>query len=364
MLFYLKDSLIVDDSNSLDLNIYRAIRNLATAAESGKHLLLGDYNIISKAKDIFREDKIIGPLFNKLLNNFYINVVPQFITYYIEIVKDNPQERDDNGKKIVQVKYDVFLDDISLMPTNLIGEDLNDCLFYRHILKCYTEKQQISSIFNFQDIYGGGVRTCDVIKQDIKNKHFSICILDTDKKYPSYKCKSDSTYGKCKRFINKYPFLCLLPLNVQEIENIIPLNYIDTFDVWKTEKCKYNKRFFDYLKNDAENILPFFDFKKGIKKNGEYMIDVKYQNFAERCFNINSELKSNYNNYQEYIDDINEEDTIYPGLINGILSKTLDYIRTTNCDLPILLEYQKIEWIKISISMLNWGISRSSESLN
>ena len=88
MLYYLTDSLIVDITDSLYQQIYRTIRTLGEAAESSTHLLYGDIGILEKAKEWFASDPILSPLFNKLVENFSINIIPEFITYYIEVVKE------------------------------------------------------------------------------------------------------------------------------------------------------------------------------------------------------------------------------------------------------------------------------------
>ena len=58
----------------------------------------------------------------------------------------------------------------------------------------------------------------------------------------------------CKILVESPDILCLDE----------PTNFIDMLNIWNTDACRQNKEYFDYLKNDAERILPFFDFKKGI----------------------------------------------------------------------------------------------------
>lgn len=55
-------------------------------------------------------------------------------------------------------------------------------------------------------------------------------------------------------------FLEILP--VHEVENLVPLNYIDKLD-WN-ENNRYKKAGLDYLRDNAhtESIIKYFDFKK------------------------------------------------------------------------------------------------------
>lgn len=72
-----------------------------------------------------------------------------------------------------------------------------------------------------------------------------------------------------QRIRKKITIYKFLPIDVHEIENLIPTNFIDMLNIWNTDACRQNKEYFDYLKNDAERILPFFDFKKGIRKTND-----------------------------------------------------------------------------------------------
>lgn len=60
MLFYLTDSLIVEENNPLYKGIYKAVHNLATQVVDGNHLLTASYAAIKHFRNIFRADPIIG----------------------------------------------------------------------------------------------------------------------------------------------------------------------------------------------------------------------------------------------------------------------------------------------------------------
>ena len=127
MLFYLTDSLIVDKDSVDYPSIYNAVRNLASAAFNSYHMLLGDENIVNRLKTWFAEDPVFRPLFDYIANQ-YVFGIPSFINYYVEVVKENPQNiREDCGRCIAQMCYSDFRETKNVQSTFLIGEDNNDC---------------------------------------------------------------------------------------------------------------------------------------------------------------------------------------------------------------------------------------------
>ena len=364
MLYYLTDSLIVDITDSLYQQIYRTIRTLGEAAESSTHLLYGDIGILEKAKEWFGSDPILSPLFNKLVENFSINIIPEFITYYIEVVKDTPVDnRTEGGVTIAQMKYTDLMTAQNVIKADLISEDINDCCFYKYILGWYMKENNIIANVQLDDKHGGGGRTEAVIRGELRKKHVSICIIDTDKKHTSFLPDNNSTYGKCKGLGKRSPFYKFLPIDVHEIENLIPTNFIDMLNIWNTDACRQNKEYFDYLKNDAERILPFFDFKKGIRKTNDLKNDIAYYNYAKHCYNQNPRYYEINPDFNSYYEEKNDNEVIYVGLINGLLAKVLALLKESGYIEPILYHYQLSNWNMISQHMLNWGIARNNESL-
>ena len=77
----------------------------------------------------------------------------------------------------------------------------------------------------------------------------------------------------CQRLDNKKSGYRCLIINVHEIENILPLNYIDNLiskdKRYKWDMCQLFKRHFDYLSRSerSEDILPYFDYNNSSLKN-------------------------------------------------------------------------------------------------
>lgn len=60
MLFYLTDSLIVEENNPLYKGIYKAVHNLATQVVDGNHLLTASYAAIKHFRNIFGQILLSG----------------------------------------------------------------------------------------------------------------------------------------------------------------------------------------------------------------------------------------------------------------------------------------------------------------
>jgi hypothetical protein len=187
-------------------------------------------------------------------------------------------------------------------------------------------------------------------------------------KHPNYTPDLNSTCSLCLPVGNGVPFYKFVPLHVHEIENIIPLNYIDTFDIWNSGNANdaRNKRAFDYLRVRANDILPFFDYKKGIHKSVELTTCTDYVNYAEMCFSTNPDKTTVYADFTTYLSSIQNNGIVYEQLLggSGILTRTLSLIESSTCPNPVLESFQEVEWISIGQNMLNWCVARNNEGLN
>ncbi len=365
MLFYLTDSLLVDKSSNDYLGILTAISNIAIAVYESKHSINGDIMILefmSKNGDLdFRSRMIL----NNVVQQYSILPIPQQITYYIEITKDiiEPSLRKVGNREVAQINYKEFLDTKSTQECCLIGEYYYDCKFFQIILSWYKRFFDISLSTKFEDIDGSGDDTSKKVKQFVgRNKRPTICIVDSDKKYPEQEIAKNSTCGKC---MNLYPnrfIYRFIALNVQETENLVPLSIVDNLP-WVGE-AKPHKESFDYLRNSPEylDILPFFDIKKGIQYHKSLFQDPKYLTYVKKCCSCNPNIPNG-----EELDDLlkhsSEKKVIYPSLLKDLLKDSLDYISRNKIETFDLLEFQKKEWNKIAQNMLNWGFCRNAENI-
>ena len=366
MLFYLTDSLLVDKSSSDYLGIITAISNIAIAVYESKHSINGDITIMdsmSKNEDLdFRSRMVL----NNVVQQYSIQPIPQQITYYIEVTNGvaEPSLRKVGNRKVAQISYNEFLDTKSTQECCLIGEYYYDCEFFQLILNWYKRLLGISLSTNLENIDGGGDDTLKKVKQFVgRNKRPTICIVDSDKKYPEQEIATNSTCGKC---MNLYPdrfIYRFIALNVQETENLVPLSVIDNLS-W-VGKAKPHKDSFDHLRNSPEcmDILPFFDIKKGIQYHKSLFQDSMYLTYVKKCCSCNPNIPDG-KEFDDLLKHSSEKDVIYPSLLKDLLKDSLEYISTNKIETFDLLEFQEKEWKNIAQNMLNWGFCRNAESVS
>lgn len=369
MLFYLDDSLIVDKGNQEYVPIQKSVHKLALQAVEANHLLLGDVKAILHFRDIFKEDVIVGPLFQMLASNMAIYTVPSSVTFYMEVIRGACNQRVEGNVTICQIEYTHFSTFEASGKTMVIGEDLNDVKIFEHILKWFINRTRSNLHYSLHPLGGSGRNIYRVVQNELDSQHITICIVDTDMKHPNYTPAADSTYSLCLPIGNGVPYYKFVPLNVHEIENIIPLNYIDAFDIWinGNPNDQRNKRAFDQLRAFANDLLPYFDYKKGIHKNTDLTTNPFYFAYAERCFSANHDKTTAFADFTTYLSSIGNNGIVYEQLLggSGILTRTVDLIESPSCpSAPVLEPFQETEWNAIGQNMLNWCIARNNEGLN
>ena len=370
MLFYLTDSLIVDNHDQRFKDICTAIYHLAVQSAEGNHVVIGDIDVISHYRNIFKNDYCVGPLFNKLYQNITFEVVPSFINYYVEVVLTNPSNRvDQDGRTVVQLEYSSLTPLEASNKTSLVCEFLSDAKFYDYILSWFINKLGVNVHYAFHKVDGGGTNTHLNIINELDSNHITLSILDTDCRYPNAPIDPNGTYGKCIG-IGVGNVLCeIMPLYVHEVENLIPMNFIDqVFTQWTNGDAEYarKKKAFDYLKKEAESILPYFDYKKGIRYNEDFRNIQELQTFAQKCYEQNDEKMAVQPNFSQFVSTLNDKEYIYTELIGGTgtIKMTISLIDSGNAPNPILYQFQEENWKKIGQEMINWCIAREPEAIH
>ena len=150
MLFYLTNSLIVDNNDHRYIDICTAIHHLAIQAAEGHHLVIGDIEVISHFRNIFENDFGVGPFFNKLYQNIAFEVIPSFINYYVEIVLNSPSINiEQDGRTVVQLEYSRLITLEASNKTSLVCEFLYDAKFYAYILSWFIKNLGVNVHYAF-----------------------------------------------------------------------------------------------------------------------------------------------------------------------------------------------------------------------
>lgn len=364
MFIHLDDSLLVEETDPRYGHVVRAVRNLAVAAFESKHILYGDYRIVVAMRKHFHYDHDVWAVFNQIYQAYSVMSCPKEITYYLRVVIEAGEDGvDENGKRYGQVAYTAFEDSKSTQECNLISEDFNDCKFYNHVLEHYKKWNSIKIPCRFNKVSGAGDRTVDnVVNCVYTNKQVTVCIVDTDKKYPEQELSVKSTCHKCQKVGKAIPTYKFVALDVQEIENLVPFNVTDHF-TWN-EDNRENKQAFDGLRNNAhsEYVLPYFDIKNGIVNDELLRIDASYRNYAMKCYYLHPTL-SQHGDFDAYVRTLADKAVVYPHLLKGLLKAYLEFLDNGQKFDVELMEYQQMEWDKIGNAMLNMGCTRNKEAI-
>lgn len=366
MYFYLDHSLIEYEDEAEFAKIKLAIKCLVQGYLEGKHLLSGDQDVLYHYRDIFSkgdDDTSLG--LAELCKKYYsIHSLLEDISFYVEVVKNvtTTLRNDEKGIQIKQMKYDYFNDSSKIQKTNLIVEDYDDAEFYNYICQCKLKNKT----YDFYPIDGGGIKTIKSIRQHaFKQKEITISIIDTDKRFAEEVSQKIEDFKKESAKIKQkdYTIFDYLIIEAHEIENLIPLDIINNLE-YKIGGQENNKKEFDLISKSklANDILQFFDLKKGIYKIKTICDNPDYKKYVKEIVSLKPDILTPYNNkfdiYYDHIDTVdgkkgtenNDKGKIFPGLRRDLLSESLKYISNNMESLlnPVLLDYQEKEWTRIS----------------
>lgn len=263
------DSSVVDkgDENTWDDETVVALENLATARREGKHIVMAKRETLNKIAQCSRLSEFSRKIYHKLYNEStqlysYLSAA----TKYIEIVNPcyEPQVLSDLGKQIIKVPPRFFYDSESVQKTILLGENLDDALFYETLAKVYLKWKERNVKIVCEHRGGGGHTTSNEYSniQQAKQR-FCLCIVDSDKIAPngnlgstasSLSNSDDPTCIRTQTFI----------LDCRESENLIPNSILSELPLTEREIPEALKIIESISKSEsAVEVRCFLDIKKG-----------------------------------------------------------------------------------------------------
>lgn len=158
----------------------------------------------------------------------------------------------------------------------LLGENLEDCVFFQHVAAYYRDKHGLKGLQeSFQNDPGGGNTIGNTLKERVqKDRRPILCIADSDRKYgrstayPQEPSKGE-TYKRAKDVSDELTKDQTLPphklfhLDVHEVENLIPISLLREFQAGCPQmEAGLDK--LEELKNlrNSEPVL-YYDLKNG-----------------------------------------------------------------------------------------------------
>lgn len=262
-------------------------------------------------------------------------------------------------------------------PTVLLGENLDDCEFYKLLALYYEKKHKIAGFWcHCETENGGGSTTYQAYTNTVSNNNkFCLCIVDSDMHYVGKQVAKGQTFNALNRADKKIKrqgngiFCSLLPLQVMEVENLIPYTLLE--QIFSSEPaCKDGliilKSMVDTFPQDESNPVLFYDFKNGLRvKDCAKCVHTDLANYWRKIFDlINDGIVTPYDSYDEEsfgaLGEKEQEACIKKGLQGkGILAKSISYI-VKNYSAPGHIESLPIDeylvtiWEKIGIAIFSW----------
>jgi hypothetical protein len=368
MLIFIHNS-VVDkgDENSWDDETVVALENLATARREGKHIVMAKRETLEKIAQCSRLSEFSRNIYNKLYNEstqFYSYL--SAVTKYIEIVNPcyEPQVLRDSGKEIIKVHPSFFNDSESVQKTILLGENLDDAVFYETIAKVCLRWKRINAQIECDRRGGGGSTiSSDYINIQKLNKRFCLCIVDSDKIAPNGNLGStasrlrksdDPTCIKTQIFI----------LDCRESENLIPNSILSKLYPGKQEKLEA----LNIIKSISLEVRCFLDIKEGTYLNkilGEKTTEIKdfWSDQIPQILNISDRINNSCQaNWQCSSNSGKCQCQISLGLGDKTLSKTVEYLKdnSPNEIARIVDPSKHSDWEQIGQLVMDWCIAERS----
>ena len=239
----------------------------------------------------------------------------------------------------------------------LLAENLEDCEFYNLIAQTQNS-YGINIKFHYEN--GGGSTTSDVLYKCVaKEKVPTLCIIDSDQKYGATKSffppKGDTLkrvidIGKKLKPENSSPPHCIFPLNVHEIENLIPISILQKLkDKYPNMESGLNL-LIELTKIDNGTPILYYDMKTGFPFIKE---DAQRAYWKEILIQLGGTIESD----MPPNDKTADKSLFFPPLCNSSLLKQVNIFIKENCLNKKFQvdDYLTSYWTEIKEVILTWG---------
>lgn len=370
MLIELPDSLIIPDSSPEEsAEVLQLVNDLMSHVLRKDHEVHFGYNFLEWILPKFTHLVKIRSALEFYRDNWYTNPIPDFITEYIRIIPLSEAEGQEivNNKTIQKVHYTRLLQGEPFSPSKLVCENNNDHRFYSYIANWWQKQLTANFQLSISSFPGGGVTTCDNFRNSVARNHFSLCIVDSDKRHPNCK-KVGDTAQECRRVkaTTSLPYHKLYILSCMEAENLIPMDVIANIQYDGDVELRRDElvaKFRNCTQQTLNEIYPFYDLKGGFKKNPNFLTKRKWREYVERCFTVVYPTE----NYQSTLATVMENEIIIMGIKGDLLDKSITLMENVPYDTwdnQNLMPFQLLEWSNIGSSIINFGFAAPLESNN
>ncbi|QPW51900.1 hypothetical protein G9298_30175 (plasmid) [Bacillus thuringiensis] len=380
----IKEQLQSMDEESLEIKV---LDNLATAVREGYHIIIASLEVLEFLKKLTLLENKSKRIYEQLFLRYaFLGAYEDFCNEYILIKSKNYSFNKTKhlGKCIYETPINFFEALITVFPTALVSEDLNDCIFYESLTRKYIveNKHKINVNLSLDYHHGGGQGSHKIFENKINDGRLTLAIADSDKSHPDDKIGNTlseliTVYGRYEndRIIDLYG------LKVREKENLVPPSfYLLCANSGGREAVKKLLKVERAVEQQPK--LKYMDVKDGLKVK-DLKKDIVYRDYYEDLFKEVTDLIAcsceEINNKEDEFQLIQGiggklecflEDVLGDGLerkleqkrqIQGIPQDAIkiieENIKKKNNLFSDLPEYVKNEWEVICTKIISWGCS-------
>lgn len=368
MIYYI-DKSCVDALDTGNDDCIACFESLALSRRHGENMLLAERRVLDFLSKSEKLSDVSRGVYRRLLAKASeFKLILKSVERYCRIMGNAETSIEtEDGKTVVYISAaEMGKRDMHKLSI-ILAENVDDIKFYKIIGKHYTAKYNIGNIkIDFADRLGGGSTTSGILESIIaEEKNMCLCISDSDKKYPG-----DSAGDTLKKIMKtaednkeKKYFWDVIPLEVHEIENLIPVNVLEEIQREKgvvMEGIGFVK--FLYGKSvEGDSPYVYYDFKNGIKLK-RFFLHKSADEQEKKKFDRLEPYRQYWRGYiEEYgitIED-NKQDALAGGICEKILIHTLDFLNgmtgeelLKKCRVGGMLEKY---WDDIGSRILSWG---------
>lgn len=347
MLIEIDDSIVSEAENG-NTEAVDILRDLIISYSHGIHFVYANSHLLNRIIALKKLGDVEKMMYIKLKGKLKIIVGIRNIVVVKCILTYNETSRAEEG--CIYINPADFKEFCLFEKTVLIGENLNDCKVFRHISDKYLCCHKLwGANCIFFEMNGGGATTVDVYENQINNcTNFCLCIIDSDKKFPS-----DEIGGTAVEVKNKHteiqPPHCdyYIMEDVSEVENLLPHEMVK-------KVTAINSNLLYLLRLD----IAFLDMKKGIVKGvlqntlaKDYYCDLLSGHQQEL-----DEINACYDDVsQRNLNKQEKKECIVPGfgtnLLKDVLGLSWDEIDWKKLKLT---DSQVYEWEEIGKRVFSW----------
>ena len=252
--------------------LLQILQQACSAMREGQHIVACESRIVAQSicctAQTISEGRIVRYFHNLYFRHAEIASCKQKVTIFIRVVAPpvKLQRTKLSEQQIIEVAPEIACRSGLWQKTKLLLEDSEDDFFFEQICDYIRAKENILLPYDINSLHGGGTRTANQLHEIQESKsQLCLCIVDSDRHTPS--SPFGETASKVQQiYISDYPLVELIILPCHELENLfLSIGILEKITEHDGQMRKTVKIISDIVQKN-NNILLFFDLKKGYKK--------------------------------------------------------------------------------------------------